>query len=58
MKKTLQYFKNYKIKPDMKLCKEDTDVVIKCEKRCILAFEYIEKSLNRLRYNLDEHRDI
>ncbi len=34
------------------------DIVIKCEKRCILTFEYIEKSLDGFCYDLDKYRDI
>ncbi len=58
MKKTLQYLKNRKTKPDAKLYEEDINIIIKCKERCILVFEYIKKSLDRLRYDLDEHRDI
>ncbi len=58
MKKTLQYFKNHKTKPDTKLYEEDTNTIIKCEERCILIFEYIKKSLDGFRYNLDKHRDV
>ena len=58
MKKTLQYLKNYKIKLDTKLYEEDIDITIKCEERCILAFEYIEKSLDKLRYDFNEYRDV
>ncbi len=58
IKKTLQYLKNYKTKPNAKLYKEDTDAVIKCEERYILIFEYIKKSFDRLYYNFDEYRDI
>ena len=58
MKKILQYLKNRKTKPDTKLYEKDTDAVIEREERHILAFEYIEKSLDKLRYNLDKHRDI
>jgi len=58
MKKTLQYLKNYKTKPDTKLYEEDIDIIIKRKKRRILAFEYIEKSFDRLCHNLDEYRDV
>ena len=58
MKKTLQYFKNHKIKPDAKLYEEDTNAVIKYEKRCILVFEYIKKSLDKFHCNLDEYQDV
>ena len=58
MKKTLQYFKNCKTKLDTKLYEEDTDAVIKYEEHCILALEYIRKSLDGLRYDLDEYRDV
>jgi len=34
------------------------DIAIKCEERCILALEYIKKSLDGLRYDLDKHRDV
>ena len=46
------------MKLDAKLREEDTDVVIKREKRRILALEYIRKSLDGLRHNLDEYRDV
>ena len=58
MKKVLQYLKNRKTKPDTKLYEEDTDAVIKRKKRCILVFEYVKKSLDRLRRDLDEYRDV
>ena len=58
MKKILQYLKNRKTKLNIKLYKEDINAIIKCEKRCILIFEYIKKSLDRLRHNLDKHQDI
>ncbi len=58
MKKAIQYFKNCKTKPDAKLREKDMDAVIKCEERCILVFEYIEKSLDRFYCDLDEYRDI
>jgi len=58
MKKILQYLKNCKTKPNTKLYEEDTDAVIKREKRYILALEYIGKSFDGLRCDLDEHRDI
>ncbi len=38
--------------------KEDTDIVIKCEKRYILVFEYIEKSFDGFRYDLDEYWNV
>ncbi len=58
MKKTLQYLKNRKTKPDTKLYKEDTDTVIEYKERYILAFEYIKKSFNRFHYDFNEYRDI
>ncbi len=54
----MQYLKNRKTKPDTKLYEEDTDAVIKYEKRCILVFEYIGKSFDRLCYDFDEYRNI
>ena len=42
----------------MKLYKEDTDVVIECEKRCILVFEYIKKSFDGFRRDFNEYRNI
>ncbi len=58
MKKALQYLKNHKTKPDAKLREEDTDAAIKREERHILALEYVGKSLDGLRYDLDKHRDV
>ncbi len=58
MKKALQYLKNRKTKLDTKLREEDTDAVIKRKERCILTFEYIEKSLDGFRCDLDEYRDV
>jgi len=58
MKKALQYLKNRKMKPDAKLREEDTDAAIKREERHILALEYVGKSLDGLRYDLDKHRDV
>ncbi len=46
------------MKPDIKLYEKDIDIIIKCEKRCILAFKYIGKSFNGLCYNFDKYRDI
>ncbi len=39
----------------MKLYEEDTDAIIECEKRCILIFEYIRKSLDGFCHDLDKH---
>ena len=58
MKKALQYFKNYKTKPDTKLHEKDTDAAIERKERYILVFEYIRKSFNGLCRDLDEHRDV
>ena len=58
MKKTLQYLKNRKTKPDAKLYEEDINIIIKCKERCILVFEYIKKSFDKFRYNFDKHRNI
>ena len=58
MKKALQYLKNRKTKPDAKLREEDMDTAIEREERRILALEYVGKSLDGLRYDLDEHRDV
>ena len=55
MKKALQYLKNRKTKPDAKLYEEDMDAAIKREKRCILVFEYIEKSFDKLCCDFDKH---
>ncbi len=46
------------MKPDVKLYEEDTDTVIEREECYILVFEYIEKSLDGLRCDLDKHRDV
>jgi len=46
------------MKLNAKLHEEDTDIVIKCKERYILVFEYIRKSFDGLRCNLDKHRDI
>src|SRR6266699_3155175 len=58
MKKALQYLKNRKTKPDAKLHEEDADAAIEREERRILALEYIGKSLDGLRRDLDKHRDV
>ena len=50
--------KNYKIKPNVKLYEKNADIVIKCEKRCIVVFEYIKKSFDGFYYDFDKHRDI
>ncbi len=54
----MQYFKNCKTKLNTKLREEDIDIIIECEERCILVFEYIKKNLDRFRRDLDKHRDI
>ncbi len=46
------------MKLDTKLREEDTDATIKHEECYILIFEYIGKSLDKLYYNFDKHRDI
>ena len=43
------------MKLDAKLCEGDVDVVIECKERYILVFEYIGKSFDRFRCNLDEY---
>ncbi len=58
MKKTLQYFKNCKTKLDTKLYEKDADTIIEREERYILVFKYIRKSLDGLRYDFDEYRDV
>ncbi len=58
VKKALQYLKNRKTKPDAKLREEDADAAIEREERRILALEYVGKSLDGLRRDLDEHRDV
>src|SRR6266566_1434817 len=46
------------MKLDAKLREEDINTAIKCEEYCILVLEYIEKSLDGLRCDLDKYRDI
>ncbi len=46
------------MKLDTKLYEKDTDTIIKREKCYILAFEYINKSLDGLRCDFDEYQDI
>ncbi len=46
------------MKSDVKLYKEDINAIIKCKEYCILAFKYIEKSLDGFYYNLDKCRNI
>ncbi len=58
VKKALQYLKNRKTKPDAKLREEDADAAIEREERRILVFEYVGKSLDGLRCDLDKYRDV